>query len=57
MLLIESRGANGDHVVYDHRPEREDAPVGTVAVNRFTRERVLIFHSVADPRMNYVGIV
>ena len=31
---MESRGANGDLVVYDYRPEREDAPVGTVAVNR-----------------------
>ena len=55
MVLMESRGANGNLVVYDYRPEREDAPVGTVAVNRLTGERVLISQSTADPHRIYAG--
>lgn len=55
MALMESRGANGDLLVYDYRPEREDAPVGTVAVNRLTGERVLISQSAVDPYRIFTG--
>ena len=42
MVYLEYVREANDEVVYDYMPEREDAPRGTVSVNRKTRKRSLL---------------
>lgn len=55
MVYLEFVSDDGDMVVYDYMPQREDAPRGTLFVNRSDGQRGLIKKSSADDWSEYRG--
>ena len=55
MVYLEFASDDGRIVTYDYMPESKDAPRGTVAVDRVTRERILIRKSEEDEPSWYRG--
>ena len=55
MVYLEYVKEADDEVVYDYMPEREDAPRGTVSVNRKTRKRSLLKKSSENELSWYRG--
>lgn len=55
MVFLEYVRTEGDEVIYDYMPEKEDAPRGTISVNRRTRERSLLKESSADEQQWFMA--
>ena len=55
MVYLEFVSDDGDRVVYDYIPQREDAPRGTLFVSRSDGQRGLIKKSPADDWSEYRG--